>query len=102
MNRILAGGNALKAWGLTKECERSCPCCLVVYLINLVARASTSGAMVTPICFAVLRLTMKSGGRPTKQEAEIKKALVAKYWAKVNKRLDTILDNYFNDPSNAK
>src|SRR5262249_10424938 len=42
------------------------------------------------------------GGRPTKQEAEIKKALIAKYWAKVNKRLDTILDNYFKDPSNAK
>jgi len=28
------------------------------------------------------------GGRPTKEEAEIKKALIEKYWAEIDKRLD--------------
>ena len=42
------------------------------------------------------------GGRPTKEESEIKKALVAKYWEKVDKELDKILTKYFADPSNAR
>src|SRR5262245_28707926 len=42
------------------------------------------------------------GGRPTKEESEIKKALIAKYWAKVDAELDKILTKYFADPSNAK
>src|SRR5262249_26537939 len=55
INRILAGGNALKAWGLTRSVNGAVRGCSASYLINLVARASTSGGMVTPICFAVFR-----------------------------------------------
>src|SRR5262245_54955389 len=44
----------------------------------------------------------EGAGRPTKQEAEIKKALIAKYWAKVDAELDKILTKYFAEPSNAR
>src|SRR5262245_32227076 len=46
--------------GSHEEYERSRPCCSASYLINLFARASTSGGIVTPICFAVLRLITSS------------------------------------------
>src|SRR5262245_58690883 len=41
-------------------------------------------------------------GRPTREQAEIKKALIAKYWQKVDAKIDTILADYFGDASNAK
>jgi hypothetical protein len=42
------------------------------------------------------------GGRPTKEETEIKKTLVEKYWAEVEKRLDTLLSKYFREKGIAR
>src|SRR5262249_23257612 len=54
------GRQRAEGLGSHEEFERSRPCCLAGYLINLVARASTSGGIVRPICFAVLRLITSS------------------------------------------
>jgi hypothetical protein len=43
-----------------------------------------------------------NGGRPTREEAEIKKTLVEKYWAEVEKRLDTLLSKYFREKGIAR
>jgi hypothetical protein len=43
-----------------------------------------------------------NGGRPTREEAEIKKTLVEKYWAEVEKRIDTLLSKYFREKGIAR
>ena len=35
------------------------------------------------------------GGRPTKEAAEVKKALIDKYWVEVEKHLDSVMAKYF-------
>src|SRR5262249_17371250 len=58
----LGGRQRAEGFGLHEECETE-PFVLfsvASYLINLVARASTSGGIVTPICLAVLRLITNS------------------------------------------
>src|SRR5262249_22887720 len=54
------GRQRAEGFGRHEESKRSRPCCLAVYLINLVARASPSGGIVTPISLAVLRFITSS------------------------------------------
>ncbi len=42
------------------------------------------------------------GGRPTKEQAEINKALIEKYWVEVEKRINSLLTNYFKEKGAAR
>src|SRR2546430_156393 len=60
MNRIFAGGNALKALGLTRSVNAAFRVFQRLTCITLSARASTLGGIVRPICFAAFRLMTNS------------------------------------------
>jgi hypothetical protein len=42
------------------------------------------------------------GGRPTREEAELKRLLAQKFWAQVEKRIDTLLSKYFREKGVAR
>src|SRR5215510_5039309 len=60
MNRILAGGNTLKALSFTRSMNRAVRVVFRSYLITLSVRYSTDCGIVRPICLAAFRLIMNS------------------------------------------
>jgi hypothetical protein len=42
------------------------------------------------------------GGRPTREESELKRLLAQKFWAQVEKRIDKLLSKYFREKGVAR
>jgi hypothetical protein len=42
------------------------------------------------------------GGRPTREEAELKRLIAQKFWAQVERRINTLLSKYFREKGAAR